>query len=42
VIFKRMGIPDRFVEQVGDWTETRRGIGLVRDDVVHTVRALLD
>ena len=42
VIFKRMGIPDRFVGQVGDWSETRRGIGLARDDVLRTVLQFLE
>jgi len=42
VPFKRMGIRDQFVEQVGDWTETRQGIGLAASDVVETVVNLLE
>jgi transketolase C-terminal domain/subunit len=35
--FKRLGIPDCFVENVGDWTETRQSIGL---DVPGAMRAI--
>ncbi|HEY3131602.1 MAG TPA: transketolase C-terminal domain-containing protein [Acidobacteriota bacterium] len=41
VRFKRMGIPDQFVENVGDWTETREGIGLTASQVVRAVKELL-
>jgi transketolase len=39
--FKRMGIQDQFVESLGDWTETREGIGLTSAEVAHTVESLL-
>ena len=39
--FRRMGIPDQFVERVGDWTETREGIGLGVGDVVRVVKECL-
>lgn len=38
--FRRLGIPDQFVENVGDWTDTRRGIGLAVGDVAACVREL--
>jgi hypothetical protein len=38
--FRRMGIPDQFVEDVGDWTYCRAGIGLAIDDVVRNVQEL--
>lgn len=40
--FKRMGIPDCFVEDVGDWTETRQSIGLTADGVVREIKNLLE
>jgi transketolase len=42
VRFARMGIRDQFVEQVGDWTQTRQGIGLTADGVARTVVSLLE
>lgn len=39
--FQRMGIPDRFVEDLGDWTYTRRTVGLTKDEVVRRVGELL-
>lgn len=41
VPFRRIGIPDQFVEEVGDWTETRRGIGLGQSNVFEAVLDLL-
>ena len=38
--FKRLGIPDCFVEDVGDWTETRQSIGLTAEGVVQAIREL--
>ena len=38
--FRRMGIPDQFVEDVGDWTYCRAGVGLAIDDVVRNVQEL--
>lgn len=38
--FKRMGIPDCFVENVGDWTETRQSIGLDIPGVMRAIREL--
>lgn len=40
VRFKRLGIPDQFVEDVGDWTQTREGIGLTIGDVCACVQSL--
>lgn len=42
VRFQRMGIRDQFVEQVGDWTETRQGIGLNADGLARTIARLLE
>ncbi len=39
--FRRMGIRDQFVESLGDWTDTRDGIGLTSTAVVLTVESLL-
>lgn len=38
--FRRMGIPDVFVEDVGDWTDTRESIGLTVEGVMQCVRQL--
>jgi len=37
VNFRRIGIPDQFVEHLGDWYETRRGVGLTVDEILKTV-----
>jgi transketolase len=41
VPFRRLGIPDQFCENLGDWTYTREQIGLTRVNVAEAVRALL-
>jgi transketolase C-terminal domain/subunit len=38
--FKRLGIPDCFVENVGDWTETRQSIGLDVPGVMQAIKEL--
>ncbi len=38
--FRRMGIADQFVEDVGDWTYCRAGVGLAIDDVIRNVQEL--
>lgn len=40
VKFRRIGIPDQFVEQLGDWYETRRGVGLTVHAICEKVRAM--
>jgi transketolase C-terminal domain/subunit len=39
--FRRMGIPDQFCENLGDWTYTREQVGLTRSNVAQTIRELL-
>ncbi len=39
--FRRLGIPDRFVEKVGNWTETREGIGLTAAGVAAAAENLI-
>jgi transketolase C-terminal domain/subunit len=39
--FRRMGIPDQFCENLGDWTYTREQAGLTRANVAQTVHRLL-
>jgi transketolase len=39
--FRRIGIPDKFIEEVGDWTATRHGVGLDAARVTATVKGLL-
>jgi len=41
VPFRRLGIPDQFCEDLGDWTYTRERIGLTRRDVARAVGELL-
>lgn len=41
VRFKRIGIPDQFVEDVGDYTETRASVGLNADGVMRVIRGLV-
>jgi transketolase len=41
VKFKRMGIPDMFVEDLGDWTYTRQSVNLTAKDVHRQARELL-
>jgi transketolase len=38
--FKRMGIPDQFVENLGDYTETRASLGLTAAGVARALRQL--
>jgi transketolase len=40
--FRRIGIPDTFLEAVGDWTATRHGVGLDTTRVIATVKELLE
>ena len=39
--FQRLGIPDRFVEELGNWTETREGIGLTGANVAAAAKKLV-
>jgi len=39
--FQRMGIPDQFVEDLGDWTYTRSRVGLTADEVVRRICGML-
>jgi transketolase len=39
--FRRMGIPDQFCENLGDWTYTREHVGLTRANVAQTIHQLL-
>ena len=39
--FKRIGIPDKYVEEIGDSTEMRTGVGLTAQHVVDAVTRLL-
>jgi transketolase len=39
--FRRMGIPDQFCENLGDWTYTREQVGLTRANVAQTIHQLL-
>jgi transketolase len=41
ISFRRMGIPDQFCENLGDWTYTREQVGLTRSNVAQTIRELL-
>ena len=41
VKFKRLGIPDIFVEDVGDWTETRESAGLSESQVAAQIGQLI-
>jgi len=42
VPFRRIGIPDQFCEDLGDWTYTRERIGLTAADVVRTIQQLVE
>ncbi|HWL54632.1 MAG TPA: transketolase C-terminal domain-containing protein [Chthoniobacteraceae bacterium] len=39
--FQRMAIPDQYVENLGDWTYTRQGVGLTADRVISRLKRLL-
>ena len=39
--FKRLGIPDQYMEQIGDYTEMRAMIGLNAEGVADAARELL-
>lgn len=41
VPFRRLGIPDQFCEDLGDWTYTRERVGLSKAHVIGAVRSLL-
>ena len=41
VPFRRVGIPDQFCENLGDWTYTREQVGLTRSNVAQTIREML-
>jgi transketolase len=41
VPFVRIGIPDKFVEDLGDWTYTRRRVGLTSESIVSRAQQLL-
>ncbi|MAE65063.1 MAG: hypothetical protein CMJ18_12405 [Phycisphaeraceae bacterium] len=42
VRFLRLGIPDCYVEDVGDWTHTRKSAGLSIEDVIRTARTMFE
>lgn len=42
VAFDRVGIEDKFIEDLGDWTYTRRSANLTDKEIVRRVRLLLD
>jgi transketolase len=39
--FKRVGIRDQFVEQLGDWTQTREAANLTAPEITHVVKSLV-
>lgn len=41
VPFQRLGIPDQFCEDLGDWTYTRQQVGLTKANVIEAIRGLL-